>query len=239
MLDSLRTILDFNGSSMNLIKSEIAKYGDINGTKFDILLKSFTHNLVLGTDANNTLSGGYGDDYLDGGKGNDSLYGDYGNDTYIFNLGDGVDTIYDYDYYVTDKDKIVFGEGIKKEDIYFSYSGNNLKIKYSQNDEITISNQKNSSYSIEKIELQDGSFITNTQIDNALKSGENINDIWQNEKSSSDEYLKLMGDNIDLAKAISENTKTVDIANNSVDKIKIDFNEILDLDSVDLVIKGD
>ncbi|MDD7421746.1 MAG: calcium-binding protein, partial [Campylobacter hominis] len=48
-----------------------------------------------------------------GGIGNDSLQGGDGNDTYIYNLGDGADTI--TDYYGTDT--IKFGEGISKDDL--------------------------------------------------------------------------------------------------------------------------
>ena len=43
-------------------------------------------------------SGEDGDDILVGGAGDDYLSGDSGIDTYIFNKGDGKDTIYDYSY---------------------------------------------------------------------------------------------------------------------------------------------
>lgn len=46
-----------------------------------------------GGDGNDTLIGGSGNDVLIGGKGDDILRGGLGNDTYIFNRGDGHDTI--------------------------------------------------------------------------------------------------------------------------------------------------
>ena len=54
-----------------------------------------------------TLNGGAGDDTLNGGAGNDTLSGGAGADTYVFNAGDGTDTITDTD---TDS-KIVFLQG--------------------------------------------------------------------------------------------------------------------------------
>jgi Ca2+-binding RTX toxin-like protein len=63
-------------------------------------------DVLMGMAGNDTLSGGAGDDVLDGGAGNDALYGGVsgnfsgagaGNDTYVFGLGYGQDTIYDFD----------------------------------------------------------------------------------------------------------------------------------------------
>jgi len=48
---------------------------------------------VLVGDADGQIGGSGGDDLLVGGAGNDSLVGGGGQDTYIFNLGDGLDTI--------------------------------------------------------------------------------------------------------------------------------------------------
>ena len=59
---------------------------------------------------------------------------------YIFNLGDGNDTIYDreIDYNSGRSDKIVFGEGISADDIVVDREGNDLKIQYSDSDSITV-----------------------------------------------------------------------------------------------------
>ncbi|MCK9739925.1 hypothetical protein LT707_25530, partial [Pseudomonas syringae pv. syringae] len=48
---------------------------------------------LYGNGGNDTLSSGNGNDILSGGKGNDFLSGGVGSDTYLFNLGDGQDTI--------------------------------------------------------------------------------------------------------------------------------------------------
>ena len=93
-------------------------------------------DVIYGNGGNDTLEGGsgndtlYGDDYssllagddtLHGGAGNDSLIGGKGNDTYLFNRGDGQDTISD----ALGNDKILLGAGILTTDVtLFQDSGN-------------------------------------------------------------------------------------------------------------------
>jgi Ca2+-binding RTX toxin-like protein len=135
----------------------------------DYLYGENGNDILNGESGNDNLSGGNEDDVLTGGAGNDYLSGDYGSDTYVFNLGDGVDTIYDYDSTGKDVDKIVFGEGITKDSISFNYSGNYLKLSYSNDDLVSIYNQKNSNYAIEKVELSDGSYLSNGDIENIIQ----------------------------------------------------------------------
>jgi Ca2+-binding RTX toxin-like protein len=67
-----------------------------------------------GTQADN-LSGGMGNDLLEGGQGADEIYGDAGNDVYVFNRGDGRDTIHG-----DAQDVVRFGQGISLQDIVVS-----------------------------------------------------------------------------------------------------------------------
>ncbi|MCI5049329.1 MAG: M10 family metallopeptidase C-terminal domain-containing protein, partial [Rickettsiales bacterium] len=81
---------------------------------------------IDGTDANDYISGNSAAidttetsdlaDTLNGGTGDDRIEGKTGNDTYIYNLGDGNDTVSDYD---GTADKIVFGAGITSNDLTF------------------------------------------------------------------------------------------------------------------------
>jgi Ca2+-binding RTX toxin-like protein len=125
---------------------------------------------IDGGDHNDELTGGYGNDYVAGGEGNDTLDGVYGLDTlvggagddllysrrhhddlagynaerlkttYIYQLGDGNDTIFDRD----GDDKIIFGQGIAADDIEFekigsgSSLGDHLLIKVRQGGSILI-----------------------------------------------------------------------------------------------------
>ncbi|MEI7475390.1 MAG: calcium-binding protein [bacterium] len=115
---------------------------------------------VQGTDGNETLQGWTTDDIIIGGKGNDTLYGLEGNDTYLFNKGDGNDFVAD----TQGNDEIIFGKDISKNDISFFKVDNDLKINYGNGDEITIANQFFQPFTIEKISLNDGSFLSNNDI---------------------------------------------------------------------------
>jgi trimeric autotransporter adhesin len=63
------------------------------GTQIENALGGAGNDSLVGNDLANTLSGGLGDDVLTGGKGDDLLLGEVGVDSYVFNEGDGQDTI--------------------------------------------------------------------------------------------------------------------------------------------------
>ena len=109
-------------TQMGFTYQQTDAHDNISGTNYN--------DVIYGNGGNDTISGGNGDDILIGGKGNDRLEGGYGNDTYIYNIGDGLDSIWDYQYSSTESraDKIKFGEGITFEDLTFRRKGNNLVI---------------------------------------------------------------------------------------------------------------
>ena len=83
---------------------------------------------VLVGDADGQVGGSGGNDLLIGGAGNDSLVGGGGQDTYVFNLGDGLDTIVEA---VGENNRLVFGVdsgsvtlGIEPGDTLLMYVGN-------------------------------------------------------------------------------------------------------------------
>ncbi|MBI5317275.1 MAG: putative Ig domain-containing protein [Nitrospirae bacterium] len=80
----------------------------------DVLIGGADADFLFGGDSNDNLQGGAGDDVLTGGAGVDSLDGGAGSDTYVFNLGDGVETIVDT---AGEANKLVFGAGILADDI--------------------------------------------------------------------------------------------------------------------------
>jgi Ca2+-binding RTX toxin-like protein len=121
---------------------------------------------LIGTDRNDSLYGSVGSDTFEGGKGNDYLSGGLGNDKYIFNLGDGQDTISDIDKTAGNIDTIVFGENIASTDLLFSRVGNNLKIAIANtNDSITILNYYTSWCKIEQLQFSDGTIWDENTID--------------------------------------------------------------------------
>ncbi|QCD51747.1 calcium-binding protein [Campylobacter sp. RM16192] len=140
------------------------------GSGKDILYGKDGNDTLYGNEGNDNLQGGNGNDTLEGGAGNDYLDGGAGNDIYLFGRGDGQDTIYNNDNSKDRMDVIKFKEGISKRDISFMLNGSNLSIKYSNEDTITLSSYNSSpSYQIDKIELNNGNFITNTQINKIIQ----------------------------------------------------------------------
>ncbi|HHT0104433.1 TPA: calcium-binding protein, partial [Raoultella planticola] len=59
----------------------------------DVLTGDNGNDALYGEAGDDTLDGSFGNDLLSGGTGNDLLKGGYGDDTYLFNAGDGQDTI--------------------------------------------------------------------------------------------------------------------------------------------------
>ena len=132
----------------------------------DALYGQYGNDTLYGGDGDDALYGESGNDILEGGAGNDRLEGGRDNDTYIFGRGDGADTIYDNH----GNDTIKFKEGISKEDLTFMFNGNNLSIRYGEGDSITVNNYvDNHAYQIDKIELGNGNFITNSQINKIIQ----------------------------------------------------------------------
>jgi len=140
--------------------------------------------------ANNTIEGGAGDDLISvdyqyysgssytntisGGMGNDRIETGDASDTYLFNRGDGQDTIYKIDYSVSGTagaDMIMLGAGITANDLFLSRSDDNLVIKIndpanpSASDQITIEFWfAGAKYQIETLVFADGTSLSNAQL---------------------------------------------------------------------------
>ncbi|MBI4937116.1 MAG: hypothetical protein HY846_02645 [Nitrosomonadales bacterium] len=110
-----------------------------------------------------TLYGNEGDDTIIGGTENDTLYGGAGQDTYIYNLGDGIDTIYDTK---ADNNILRFGAGINKDNIKLRLGS--LKLDLGNGDEIHIGdfdqNDAFNSSTIQRFEFDDGATLTTAEL---------------------------------------------------------------------------
>ena len=143
-------VFDVNGQSSSLRGTIV--YG---GNGNDTINGSLFEDVLYGGDGDDNIKstpmGNYGawfmldTDTLIGGKGNDTLEGSSNANIYIFNLGDGHDTIreWDIDYSTNNRpiDRLIFGEGINPADIKFSSVNNaHLVLKINDNDSITLIN---------------------------------------------------------------------------------------------------
>ncbi|MDD0972982.1 calcium-binding protein [Pseudomonas fontis] len=109
---------DPQGSGLSLL---LAQLGNplLGSAGSDFLFGTNNDDNLLGLQGNDNLYGNAGNDRLTGGAGDDNLSGGDGADTYVFNRGDGHDTINnaDADAYGVALDTLSFGAGISPDDI--------------------------------------------------------------------------------------------------------------------------
>lgn len=83
---------------------------------------------IYGTDGNDSIRDSGDNDTVFCGKGNDYIRGGTGDDLYIYQLGDGCDTILDASFWGSGNNTLQFGEGITMDDLYqeaVRYEGEN------------------------------------------------------------------------------------------------------------------
>ena len=120
-------------------------------------------DVLTGLGGNDTLIGNAGDDQLVGGRGDDILSGDEGDDTYVFNLGDGIDTIED-EVVPGEANRILFGAGITVGDLTAAQNGATLTITVGSNgDSILLEDfdplNQDGSLVVSTLEFADGSSV--------------------------------------------------------------------------------
>ena len=81
------------------------------------------------------MSGGWGSDILMGGKGDDVLIGGGDSDVYIWNLGDGNDTIINSTS-GGEVDILRLGEGVRPSNVKLERYGNTIRLVIGESGEI-------------------------------------------------------------------------------------------------------
>ena len=114
----------------------------ISGDDQDNFLQGYSdHDTMHGLGGNDFLAGGDGNDTLVGGRGNDRLDGNAGNNMYVFERGDGIDTIMSHDFSNTKHNIIAFGDGIAPADVRLFRNADNLVLALPESgDLITVEN---------------------------------------------------------------------------------------------------
>jgi Ca2+-binding RTX toxin-like protein len=139
----------------------------LGGTGTDTLWGGTGSDYLDGGDGIDQLQGGTGDDILIGGAGDDTLYGGAGRDTYIFNRGDGRDTLYDTsDNTQFNANILRFGAGISASDVTLRLGS--LMLDLGNGDEVHIGNFNQTdvfnSSSITGFEFADGTILTTREL---------------------------------------------------------------------------
>ncbi|WP_319822840.1 calcium-binding protein, partial [Acinetobacter sp. YK3] len=126
--------------------------------------------------------------YVEGGQGDDTIYGSFGDEVYLFNLGDGQDTIIEraagqnYTNVAVSFDVLRFGQNILTTDISLHRYGNDLVIKHSnQTDQITIQNYfVGGHHKINEIQFADSTTWDNSYIENHVTyhGTTNNDEVW-------------------------------------------------------------
>ena len=116
--------------SYEFADDQVLTYSQLMDKGFDFI-GTEGEDVMIGTSASDRINALGGDDLLIGGKGNDMLDGGSGNDTYVFNRGDGIDTIIDQAF-VNAGNVVQFGEGITLSDLTLTAEQNTLIIQVGQ-----------------------------------------------------------------------------------------------------------
>ena len=120
------TLIEAAGEGDDFVRSTVSF---TLGANLERLAIDGTDDLyITGNSLDNGLWGNLGNNLLTGSTGNDYLFGDAGNDTYVFNRGDGQDSIDNTDLLGT-TDTLRFGTGIADTDVLAFQSGTNMFLK--------------------------------------------------------------------------------------------------------------
>lgn len=134
----------------------------------DVIVDVSGKNVIKGGDGNDTITG---TGIMEGGRGNDKLIAGAAdsNDTYIYNRGDGRDTIVESaaKSSVSNQDVLKFGAGIDQSQLWFNKQGKDLNISIIGSDEGVVIKDwyRGQDKHVETIQLADGKVLKDTQVD--------------------------------------------------------------------------
>ena len=177
LLAMLRAAGDAEGAGLDLVLASAGAPNFTGTPGRDALRGDNDANVLIGLEGDDTLTGGSGDDTLIGGTGNDVLTGSAGADVYQFNLGDGADTINNFDNQIdpAQPDVLVLGAGIVPSQVSISRNYFDLVLTIEgTTDSITISSfldrAGESSFAIDEVRFADGTIWTRADIMDTLNT---------------------------------------------------------------------
>lgn len=142
------------------------------GAHADMITAGAGSDTLYGGNGNDRLVAGAGVDWVDGGKGadfivggggNDTLIGQAGGDTYFFNRHDGVDVVVEANS--QRGDTIEFGADIGAAQLWFSASGDDLRIDLlGTADAVFVRDWYTQRGTIERFEITDGTYLVDAAV---------------------------------------------------------------------------
>lgn len=143
-----------DGSTFNLSQVKYTTNGTEAGEAlYGIGSGGNPDDIINGYGGADTINGEAGKDTITGGTGNDFLYGGAGNDTYVYNVGDGFDTISDS----AGIDVIRVGSGYTKADLTWARTNTyDLSLRLKGVLAIKIEGHFNEGYGVESVAFADG-----------------------------------------------------------------------------------
>lgn len=155
------------GADDDLLKGAGGNDGLLGGTGDDTIDGGSGQDYLEGEAGNDLITGGSGNDYMIGGEGNDTLHGGAdtdsmqggaGNDVYIFQRGDGEDSVEDNDATEGNADTVRLGAGISADDIEITRDYLNLYISVrGTTDRLRLTNWfGGADYAVERLQFADG-----------------------------------------------------------------------------------
>lgn len=162
----------------------------------DRLIGGDGNDIIEDYQGRNTVMGGAGNDTIRasgaiaGGKGADVITGSTGGDLYLFNLGDGKDSITEQGSSDADPDRLQFGADIAAANVELVRQGNDLVLRAGPGDEVQIAHWFYSPYyQIEQVLFNDGSSWSAKQINTTLDIRIEGSDVGESMAGGSEQNL--------------------------------------------------
>ncbi len=147
------------------------------GSGNDVLGGRDGNDYLEGNSGDDSIWAGTGDDTLVGGLGNDTLNGGGGSDLYIFQNGDGQDTIRNNDASTSTDDVLSFEGGISAEDLWFTHQQNDLVVNVlGSSDQVTFEEWfASDAAKIDEISVSDGQSLDKSQVNQLVSAMASFN----------------------------------------------------------------
>ncbi|MDX2085750.1 MAG: calcium-binding protein [Candidatus Melainabacteria bacterium] len=181
------TIRFANGTSFNLSTVSYANEGTANAeTLRGIGYGGNPNDVIRGYGGDDSLYGYEGNDNLTGGTGNDYIEGGAGNDIYVYNAGDGYDSIRDS----AGTDVIQLGSGFVRGDLTWARDAGHLDMRLKGVKVMTIYDHFWDTRGVETVKFADGSTLSLTTLSFTVNG---TNNSWESVSGTDNAHDTLNG----------------------------------------------